>query len=111
MLFFVLSILIKVTFLYKLCQQVTPLITEDVSSGEAAISTAHTQISDATLHQVKGSCQTTLFRSEILTASTANNCATLKNTTLKTLCGIRGVQTHSQKHASRGTGLSELPLC
>lgn len=45
------------TFLYELCQQAAPLTAEDVGSGEAAVSTAHTQVGDAFLHQVESSGQ------------------------------------------------------
>ncbi len=65
------------TRLDKLIQESTPLLPEEISPGQTAISTNHTQVSDATLHQVQSSTQTTLVGTKILTAGAANHSATL----------------------------------
>lgn len=66
------------TFLHQLSQQSTPLAAENVGPSKAAISTAHTQVGDAPLHQVEGCRQPPLTGGECLAASTANHCTTLR---------------------------------
>lgn len=45
----------QLTFLYELIQQTAPLAAKNVGSSEAAVSTAHTQVGNASFHQVEGS--------------------------------------------------------
>lgn len=69
------------TLLHEFSQQVAPLAAEDVGSGEAAVSAAHTQVSDAALEQVKRRGQTALARGEGFTAGAADDGATLNTIT------------------------------
>ncbi len=73
------------TLLHEFSQQVAPLAAEDVGSGEAAVSAAHTQVSDAALEQVKRRGQTALARGEGFTAGAADDGAAL--TTITTSVG------------------------
>lgn len=65
------------TLLHEFRQQGAPLAAEDVGSGEAAVSAAHTQVSDAALQQVERRGQTALARGEGLTAGAADDGAAL----------------------------------
>ncbi len=67
------------TLLHQLCQQAAPLRSEEIGPGQAAISTNHTQVCDAPLHQVMSRLQTTFVCAEIFASCTADNSATLKH--------------------------------
>lgn len=67
------------TFLYKLSQQSAPLSAKDVGSGEAAVSTTHTQVGDAFLHQVEGGGEPAFTRCEDLTSGAAYHSPTLQS--------------------------------
>lgn len=41
-----------ITLLEELIQQAAPLLSEQVGSGQAAVSTNHAQVGDAVLHEV-----------------------------------------------------------
>ncbi len=69
------------TLLHEFSQQVAPLAAEDVGSGEAAVSAAHTQVSDAALEQVKRRGQTALACGERCTAGAADDGAALNTIT------------------------------
>lgn len=66
------------TLLQELIQQATPLLPEQVGSGQAAISTNHTQVGDTALHEVVCSFQASLVGTKLFTSCTANDCTTLK---------------------------------
>lgn len=66
-----------ITFLYELCQQITPLAAKDVGPCEAAVSAAHAHVGDAFLHQVKGSSEPALTGGEGLASSGAYHGPTL----------------------------------
>lgn len=65
------------TLLQKLVQQAAPLLSEQVSSGQTAISTDHAQVGDAPLDKVVCSSQTALTGTKLFTASAANDCSAL----------------------------------
>lgn len=67
------------TFLYQLSQQAAPLAAKDVGSGQAAISTAHTQVGDAFRHQVKGSSEPALMSREGLASGATDHRPTLRS--------------------------------
>lgn len=71
------------TLLDQLCQQATPLLSEEIGPGQAAVSTNHTQVSDAPLHQVMSRLQTTFVRAEIFASCAADNSASLKHNRTK----------------------------
>lgn len=73
------SCLSHLTFLHELRQQTTPLAAKDVGSSEAAVSTAHTQVGDASFHQVECSRLPALSGGEGLTASATDHSAALKS--------------------------------
>lgn len=62
----------------KLIQQAAPLLSEQVGSGQAAVSTDHTQVGDAALHKVVRGSQAALVGSKLFTAGAADDCATLR---------------------------------
>lgn len=70
----------KVTLLEKLLQQAAPLFSEQVGTGQAAVSTNHTQVSDAVLYQIVSGLQTSLMSTEIFAAGTANDGSALTET-------------------------------
>lgn len=72
------------TFLYELLQQAAPLTAEEVGSGEAAVSTAHTQVGDAFLHQVEGGGKPALSSHEGLASGATNHSPTLQSRWYKT---------------------------
>lgn len=67
------------TFLYELCQQAAPLAAKDVGSGEAAVSTAHTQVGDAFLHQVEGGGEPALTSCEGLASGATYHSPSLQS--------------------------------
>lgn len=65
------------TLLHQLSQQPTPFLPKEVGSCQTAVSTNHTQVGDATLHQVVSGLQASLMSAELFAAGTANNSPTL----------------------------------
>lgn len=65
-------------FLEELIQKATPLLSEQVSAGQATVSTNHAQVGDAALDQVVCSLQTALAGTELFTAGTADDCTPLR---------------------------------
>lgn len=55
----------------------TPLIAELIGTCQAAVSTNYAQISDAQLYKVAHCFSSAFLSTEVLTAGTANHCATL----------------------------------
>lgn len=68
----------RYTLLDQLCQQATPLLSEEIGPGQAAVSTNHAQVSDAPLHQVMSSLQTALVHTEIFASCAADYSAALE---------------------------------
>lgn len=68
------------TLLHQLPQQPTPFLPEEVGSRQAAISTDHTQVGDAVLHQVVSSLQASLVSAKLFAAGAANNSPALMRT-------------------------------
>lgn len=68
------------TLVHQFPQQPTPFFSEEVGSRQAAISTDHTQVGDAELHQVEGGLQASLMGAKLFAAGAANNCPTLMMT-------------------------------
>lgn len=68
------------TLLEELVQQAAPLLSEQVGSGQAAVSANHTQVGDATLHEVVCGLQATLVGAKLFTASAADDCTALRGT-------------------------------
>lgn len=62
-----------ITCLHEVNQQPAPLSPELVGSGQAAVTSDHTQVGDAQLHEVAGSFHTTLPRAEVLAAGAADD--------------------------------------
>ena len=66
--------------LEELIQQAAPLLSEQVGSGQAAVSTNHTQVGDAALHEVVCGLQAPLVGTKLFTAGAPDDRATLKDT-------------------------------
>lgn len=62
-----------ITRSHEVTQQPTPLSPELVGSGQTSISSDHTQVGDAQLHQVAGGLHATLPGAEVLAASAADD--------------------------------------
>lgn len=71
------------TLLHQLRQQPTPFLPEEVGPRQTAISTNHTQVGDAALHQVVCGFQATLVGTKLFTAGAPDDRATLKDTYIK----------------------------
>lgn len=69
----------RLTCTDQLPQQFTPLCAKLIGSRQTPISTNDTQVSDAPFDQVVRSLEAALLCLEILTASTADDCAPLKS--------------------------------
>lgn len=67
-----------VTFLEELIQKAAPLLSEQVGSGQAAVSADHAQVGDAALHQVVSGFQAPFAGTKLFTAGTADDRATLR---------------------------------
>lgn len=65
-------------FLEELIQKATPLLSEQVGTGQATVSTNHAHVGDAALNQVVCSFQTALAGTELFTAGTSDDCTTLR---------------------------------
>lgn len=71
------------TIFDQLLQQTAPLCAEDIRTSQTAIPTNDTQVGDAMPYQVIGSLETALACGESFAAGTANDGATLKQTSQK----------------------------
>lgn len=71
------------TLLHQLPQQPAPLLPEEVGSCQAAISTNHTQVGDAALHQVVRRLQASLVAAKLFTAGAADHRPTLAMTSVE----------------------------
>lgn len=67
-----------ITGSHEVSQQPAPLSPELVGSGQTAVSSDHTQVGDAQLHQVAGGLHATLPGAEVLAASAADDRPSLK---------------------------------
>lgn len=81
--------------LYELFQQTAPLAAEDVCSSEAAVSTAHAQVGDAFLHQVKSCSKPALASREDLAPGTSDHSPTLQPFELQTNVIVFSVTSNS----------------
>lgn len=66
--------------LEELVQQAAPLLSEQVGSGQAAVSADHAQVGDAALHEVVRGFQATLAGTKLFTAGAADDRAALRET-------------------------------
>lgn len=74
------------TVLGQLLQQHAPLLPEDVGAGETAVPADHTQVGDASLHQIVGSFQAAFPGTEGFAPGAANNGPALKKKRNPSIC-------------------------